>query len=152
VPDFEVTNRNYSWDEKVCLFFEEATAERNNVSYRPASALLRLGMSIAVAVGKIDQVELDFIDNHIEESFNLSDADSKRLECLTYLLSKCPDADNSITKSLCKNLSKTNRKLVGEYLVGIAAADQILHSGEIRALKKAYRVLEIPTSERLHKS
>lgn len=147
VPDFEVTNRNYSWDEKVCLFFEEANADRNNASYKPASALLRLGVSIAAADGNIDKVEMDFIDNHIEESFNLSDADSRRLECLTYLLSKCPDADNSITKSICENLSQTNRKLVGEFLVGIASADQVLHPGEIRALKRVYRILEIPPSE-----
>lgn len=150
VPDFETTNRNYSWDEKVCLFFEEPNAERNNKTYKPASALLRLGMSIAAADGDIDQVEMEFIDSHIEESFNLSDADSKRLECLTYLLSKCPDADNSVTKSLCKNLSKSNRKLLGEFLVGIAAADQVLHPGEIRALKKAYRALEIAPSELDH--
>ena len=147
VPDFEITNRNYAWEEKVCLFFEEPNARRDDKAYRPAAALLRLGMNIAAADGQIDQVEMDYINNHIGESFNLSDADSKRLECLTYLLSKCPDTDNSISKALCRNLSQTQRKLVGEFLVGIAAADQVLHPGEVKALKKAYRVLEIPVRE-----
>lgn len=147
VPDFEVTNRNYAWDETVCLFFEQADVRRNKTAYKAAAILLRLGMNIAAADGSIDKVEMDHIDNHLEESFDLSDADSKRLECLTYLLSKCPDADNSITKSLCNNLTKSNRKLVGEFLVGIAAADQVLDSGEICALKKAYRALELEAKD-----
>ena len=130
-------------NQKVCLFFEEPSSERNLKAYKSASILLRLGMSIAGADGEFDDSELVFIDNHLESTFDLSDADSKRLECLTYLLANCPESNFSITKKLCAKLTKAQRSLVGEFLVGIAAADGVLEKSEITAIKKAYRALEL---------
>ena len=143
VPDVDVSEKNYGWNQKVCLFFEEPSSERNLKAYKSASILLRLGMSIAGADGDFDDSELAFIDNHLESTFDLSDSDSKRLECLTYLLANCPESNFSITKKLCTKLTKAQRSLVGEFLVGIAAADGILHKSEINAIKKAYRALEL---------
>lgn len=142
-PDVDVSGKNYSWNEPVCLFFEDPEANRNIKAYKSATILLRLGMNIAGADGEFDRSETEFIDQHLESTFNLSDADSNRLECLTHLLAKSPDSNFSITKSLCQKLQKADRALVGEYLVGIAAADGILHPAEMKELKKSYRLLEL---------
>ncbi len=145
-PDVDVSGKNYSWSEPVCLFFEDPEAKRNIKAYKSATILLRLGMNIAGADGEFDRSELEFIDQHLESTFNLSDADSSRLECLTHLLAKSPDSNFSITKSLCLKLQKSARALVGEFLVGIAAADGVLHPAELKELKKAYRSLELEPS------
>jgi uncharacterized tellurite resistance protein B-like protein len=147
VPDVNVSERNYGWREKVCLFFEDPSSTRNLKAYKPATILLRLGMSIAGADGECHESELALIKTHLEGWFNLSDADSKRLECLTQLLSKSPDSNFSITKRLCGKLSKSQRGLVGEFLLGIAAADGVLEKSELTAIKKAYRALELDPAD-----
>lgn len=145
-PDVRMTGTNYRWDEKVILFFQEddSTDQRK---YMAASALLRLGTTIAEADGTIDDVELEYISNHLEGQFNLSDFDSKRLECLQYLLLHSQAGDNKVGKTLAKRLSREHRLVVGEYLVGIAAADEVITSDEVKALRKAYKLLELESKD-----
>ncbi|RCS54886.1 hypothetical protein DTL42_07175 [Bremerella cremea] len=145
-PDTRMTGTNYRWDEKVILFFRENDTS-DTAKYMAASALLRLGATIAEADGTVDDVELQFISSHLEGQFNLSEFDSKRLECLQYLLLHSQAGDNKIGKTLAKRLSREHRLVVGEYLVGIAAADEVITNDEVKALRKAYRLLELDTKD-----
>ena len=146
-PDARITGKNYKWDERLALFFLEDETGCNETSYLAASVLLRMGATVAAADGSIDKEELEFIAEHLEGQFDLSDADSKRLERLEYLLLHSQSGDISVTKTLTKRLTHKERLLVGEFLVGVAAADEVVTSDEVKALRKAYRSLDLEESE-----
>jgi uncharacterized tellurite resistance protein B-like protein len=137
-----MSGKNYRWDERVTLFFLDGE-EEDATNYMAASVLLRLGASIAEADGQVDEEELTFISDHLEGQFNLSDADSKRLECLQYLLLHSRSGDNTVSATLAKRLPRQQRLLVGEFLVGVAAIDEIITNDEIKALRKAYKSLDL---------
>ncbi len=142
-PDARMTGKDYRWDERVTLFFLDEENDEDATNYVAASALLRLGASIAEADGQVDKAELAFITDHLEGQFNLSDADSKRLERLQYLLLHSRSGDNTISKMLAKRLPRQHRLLVGEFLVGVAAVDEVITKDEIKALRKAYKSLDL---------
>ena len=146
-PDTRLTGRSYRWNERVSPFFSETDASEDMIAYNAAAVLLRLGLSIAEADGQVDEDELALITEHLEEQFNLSVNQSKRLEQLKYLLLHSEAADKTVSNMLKKRLPHHHRLLLGNFLVAIAAADQIVTKDEIRALKKAYRALGLEPGE-----
>ncbi|MCH8047866.1 MAG: TerB N-terminal domain-containing protein [Planctomycetes bacterium] len=146
-PDARMTGKNYRWDERVTMFFLDGKNGEDATNYNAASVLLRLGASIAEADGQVDEKELMFITDHLEGQFNLSDADSKRLERLQYLLLHSRSGDNTISTMLTKRLSRQQRLLVGEFLVGVAAVDEVITKEEIKALRKAYKSLDLDSAD-----
>lgn len=146
-PDARMTGKNYRWDERVTMFFLDGKGDDNATNYVAASVLLRLGASIAEADGQVDKEELTFITDHLEAQFNLSDADSKRLERLQYLLLHSRSGDNTISTTLAKTLPRQQRLLVGEFLVGVAAVDDVITKDETKALRKAYKLLDLDVAE-----
>lgn len=146
-PDARTTGKNYRWDERVTMFFLDGENGEDATNYVAASVLLRLGASIAEADGQVDKEELTFITDHLEGQFNLSDADSKRLERLQYLLLHSRSGDNTIGTMLAKRLPRQQRLLVGEFLVGVAAVDEVITKDEIKALRKAYRSLDLDAAD-----
>jgi len=146
-PDARITGRNYRWNEKVTLFSYEGDIPEAPANYAAASILLRFGANIAEADGVIDERELQFINEHLQDQFNLTEAESTRLECLQYLLVRSRSGDNKIGKALAKKLPREHRRMVGEFLVGIAAADEHICTAEVKALRRAYRSLDLEESE-----
>lgn len=146
-PDARITGKNYKWDERLTLFFVEDNTPCDVANYLAASVLLRLGAAVAEADGSVDEEELRFITDHLEGQFDLSDADAKRLERLQYLLLHARTGDSSVTKTLASRLSHKQRLLVGEFLVGVAAVDEVITQEEVRVLRKAYRSLDLQESD-----
>jgi uncharacterized tellurite resistance protein B-like protein len=146
-PDPRITGRAYAWDEAVSVFpFGESTVERAD-AYQAAAVLLELGVAIAAADGVIDDAELRRITSHLESQFALSPQESLRLSHLRYLRTKHPIQKFDAARSLQKKLTLDQRRLVGKFLVGIAAADNRLAPEEVRALRRAYGELGLPASE-----
>jgi uncharacterized tellurite resistance protein B-like protein len=145
-PDARITGKNYQWDERLTLFFLEDETPCDVPNYLAASVLLRLGATVAQADGRIDVKELEFITEHLEQQFDLSDSDVKRLERLRYLLLHSQSGDSTVTKTLSERLTQRQRRLVGEFLVGVAAADDVVTPKEVKTLRKAYRALGLADS------
>ena len=146
-PDARITGKNYRWDERVTLFFLDEEDSDDPTNYIAASVLLRLGASIAEADGQVDEEELTFINEHLQGQFNLTESESKRLDRLQYLILHSRSGDNSITKTLAKHLPLDQRKLVGEFLVGVAASDEVITGDELKALRKAYKSLNLDAAD-----
>jgi len=147
VSDARLTGRPYRWNERVSPFFLEADSPENMTAYNGAAVLLRLGLSIASADGQVDPDELTLITDHLEAQFNLTPNQSKRLEQLKYLLLHSREAYTTISTLLKNRLPHAHRLLIGKFLVGIAAADQIVTRDESKALRAAYRALGLELSE-----
>ena len=146
-PDARLTGKNYKWDECVALFYLDRESNPDTAGYLAASVLLRLGASIAAADGPVNEDELTFIIDYLEKQFSLSERSSKRLACLQYLLLHSQSGDNTINRMLAKRLPRSYRLLAGEFLVGVAAVDQVITQHEIKALRKAYRLLHLDVAD-----
>jgi uncharacterized tellurite resistance protein B-like protein len=140
-PDPRITGKVYLWNQRVSVFPATEELSQNVASYHAAALLLELGVGIAASDGVLDEIELGRLSNHLENQFELSTHDSCRLEHLRYLLSKCPASGFAPAKDMQSRLNREQRKKVGEFLVGIAAADDFISPEEIRALTHAYRAL-----------
>lgn len=141
-PDSRETGQNYRWNEFVSVFPRDYGDSENLASYHAASILLRLGISIAAADGNVDDEELRLITVHLEQQFELSHQESTRLEHLSLLLSRYPAEDTRLAKKL-QELPEEQRNMVGDLLVGIASADDIVTPDESKALRKAFRNLNL---------
>jgi uncharacterized tellurite resistance protein B-like protein len=146
-PDTRLSGKNYRWDDQVVLFFRETDGKEEPATYQAASLLLELGMYIATADDRIDTDELALIATHLEEQFSLSPDEFKRLECRRQLLCLNPPKDARVSAAIRKKLDRQQRQLIGEYLVGIAAADQVISPREMSSLRRLYDQLELDPSD-----
>lgn len=142
-PDTRLTGKNYKWDEPVCIFLLEDSDSGDSGKYIAASTMLRLGISIAQADNIVDEVELRVISDHLEQQFDLPMNQAKRLKNLRYLLLKTGDSGTAFLKRFIRHLTVRQRQVIGNFLVGIAAADQTITEEEHQALRRAYRLLEL---------
>ena len=149
-PDPADARRAFAWDDVVSVF--PATEELSNdiASYHAATILLELGMTIAAADGHVDEIELGRLKSDLESQFELSSQDSIRLAHLRYLLTRRPAQECAAARTLREKLSVEQLRAVGEFLVGIAAADQQIAPQEVKALEKAYRLLGLDHAD-LHR-
>ncbi len=105
---------------------------------------MELGLFVAEADGKVDKDEVVHIARHLEDQFELAWNQTKRLESLRLLLLNAKRDPGRIFTSLRKRLSHKQRLAVGEYLVGVAASDQIVTASELASLRKVFRELDLP--------
>lgn len=144
-PDARVTRRAYRWDEKIALFvLDEDAGPDRSPGYLAAATLLRLGLVVAEADGSIDQDELDQITRHLEDQFELSDTESVRLEHLQHMLTIEGAGFQLLTRRLVQSLDNKQLRMVGGFLIGVAAADGVITPAEHMALKQLYKKLGIP--------
>jgi uncharacterized tellurite resistance protein B-like protein len=147
-PDVRLTGRNYRWEDVVALFgLEPPEPEVDLGAYRAASVLLELGVDIAEADGHISEQELAQISHQLEHRFKLTANQAKRLQCRQHALLRKPDGSTRIAAVLQKTLSREQRLLIGEFLVGVAAADAVISPKEAHALRKAYRSIGLQASD-----
>ena len=146
-PDARLTGRNYRWDDRVTLFFLEDDEATDSPSYQAAACLLQLGLLVAAADGQVDEDETNRIAEHLEDQFELTRNEMKRLECLRLFLLATGLQDRGVFSALKKRLAPEQRLLVGEYLVGVAAADQVISANEMKVLERAFRELDLPQGQ-----
>ena len=143
-PDFRITGQCYWWDERVSVFPRDDAVSGELASYRAASTLLRLGMTVALADGEVDEAEMARLFSHLKSQFTLSEHDSVRLDHLRYLLTKTRQVDPKLAERLCKQLDIAKRRELGKFLISIAAADGEVSIHERSVLDAIYRDLGIP--------
>ncbi|MBL9165625.1 MAG: TerB N-terminal domain-containing protein [Planctomycetaceae bacterium] len=148
-PDARLTGKNYRWDELVVVFQDDGPSHdaKALTQYRTAATLLQLSLAIAKADEVLDEGELGKIANHIERDLDLSPQLTKRLEGLKHLLVTSDKTETSVTQSIRKSLAVKERKVIGSFLVTVAASDRVICDKERKALKKAFRGLGIPADE-----
>jgi tellurite resistance protein len=140
-PDARMLGRNYAWDETVAVFPRRDDTPEDLATYNAASILLRLGVNIAAADGQFEEQELLRITSHLSQQFELTATSSERLEHLRFALVHSPTTLGTLEKSLQEKLTLAQRQVVGEFLVGVAAADGTISPEELKALKKAWQAL-----------
>jgi uncharacterized tellurite resistance protein B-like protein len=148
-PDSRLTGSTYAWEEHVVVLRGAGghPSEEELRPYRSTAILLRIGLAVANADDQLNDIELERITDHLQKNFQLGEHLSKRLDALKHLIVVYGANDNNLGRALQKSLSLAQRKLVGEYLVSIAAADGIICLAEQKVLRKVFRSLAVSTDE-----
>ncbi len=140
-PDERLTRQAYKWDELVAVFPRAYKGEPDYVRYGAAACMLRLGLAVAEADGRIDAEELSSVTEHIEGGFDLNEHERRRLEALRTLLLQTGSNISGLGKRLQTVLDMKGRQSVGRLLVAVAAADDVITKGELKSLRRCYRAL-----------
>ncbi len=74
-PDFRITDQHYWWEDVVSIFPGDEVMAGELCSYRAASTLLQLGITVALADGEVDAAEMDRLFSHLKSQFTLSEHD-----------------------------------------------------------------------------
>lgn len=143
-PDGRILNTSYEWDTLAALFRDDDTLERTTEPRFVAACLvLQLGLWVAASDGKADEEELKILSSFIEEIFALAPHESKRLEIHKKVLLVRPLDQLRLGKRLQEYLTLAQRVRLGELLVAVAMASHGIDEGEWRALRKAFRALDL---------
>lgn len=146
-PDVRITGRNYKWDDQLTLFIADSPPELDHRRYLTATLLLRAGVMIAEADGRIDPDELRLIGSHIESQLDLTDFESERLDALRRLILDTGLESSHLSARLAEALAPQQRRVIGDFLVGIAASDGVITQHEAKSLRGVYRRLKLDGSE-----
>jgi tellurite resistance protein len=142
-PDVRLTGQNYRWDDLVAVFPQAYEGEPDYQRYGGAACMLRLGVEIAQADGRIDDEELEHVMGQIETGFELNDHERRRLEALRTLLLKIGSDVAGVGQRLQEVLGPSERRSLGRLLVAVAGIDGVITREELAALRRCFRVLKV---------
>jgi hypothetical protein len=76
----------YGWTETTAVFLRTDTNPVDAARYAAAACILRLGLAVAQADGRVQEDELRRLIDHIDGAFDLSATERRRLEALRSVL------------------------------------------------------------------
>lgn len=143
-PDVRLSGRNYDWEEFVAVYPHVYEGEPDHRRYGGAACILRLGVEIAEADGHVDEQELARVMGQIEAGFQLNEHERRRLDALRTLLTKTGSDVAGLGKRLQALMDADGRRALGRLLVAVAGIDGVISKGELSALRRCYRALDLP--------
>lgn len=115
--------------------------------YGPASTVLRLAMSVAMADGELHEQEIRKVTEMTETLFVLDEAMRERMRMLRDLLGRHPAKLGGLARRLAETRTPEQRRAIARLLVAIAAADGVLQPEEHKALRGLYRALRLAEAD-----
>jgi tellurite resistance protein len=109
-------------------------------AYRAATVLLQLAAAVSGADGEVSDAERRHLAMHLEGSLHLAAAERRRLTAHLSWLVEAEAGLRGVKKRLV-DLQPDQRSAIGEFLVGVAAADGVISPTEIVALTKIFQLL-----------
>jgi uncharacterized tellurite resistance protein B-like protein len=144
-PDARHTGFSYRGEERLGIFKpNEGQSLTPSSTFLAASVLLQLCILIAAADGNVQNEELVVIQEYLKENLQLVPEDRHRLNLLVRLLVKDTEMAERTATKIAKRLPADKRSLVGDVLVLVAAADNVITHDEMRALRRVFKMLSIP--------
>lgn len=140
-PDVRFGGRLPKPSETVVLFRLPPNAPAApSPQFRSAAALLHMAVLVAQADGTIDPTEEARLATHLESALQLDPAERLRLQAhLRWQMANRPSV--AAVKKKVAHLDPAKREALGQFLVGVAAADGRLDRKEVQVLTKLYALL-----------
>lgn len=116
------------------------TAAIASPQYTAATVLLHLAVAVSVADGSISAPEQQRLEEHMQRSLALSNAERIRLSAhLAWLMESRPSFSG--LKKRLETLDPSQRSAIAQFLIGVAGADGQISPDEIHTLGKIYPML-----------
>jgi uncharacterized tellurite resistance protein B-like protein len=146
-PDVRFSGRVPKPTEKIVLFkLPPGAAAVPTPQFRGATALLHMAALVAQADGVVSESEEVRLIGYLESALHLDAAERARLHAhLRWLLAN--GSKLSEVKKRLDHIDGEKRHAIGEFLVGIAAADGRLDGKEIEVLTKLYGLLGLDSTQ-----
>ncbi len=129
---------------KLVFAIDKKVKEKNNdYNYDLAVIMLELGMVIASADSIISESEVEHITRFLTSQFRLNNSELQKLVAYREILRMQPLQITNITKKLKAALTLEQIELLLNFAIGVAAADGVIDTSEIQALRKIYSTLGI---------
>lgn len=142
-PDIRFGDNRIDPSGKAVLFsLDENEPRTPGPSYKAAAAALHLATAISAADGSVSEAEELHLERHLESSLHLSQPERKRLRAYMKWLILSSPGFSSLRKYIA-SLDDLSRKSIGFFLINVAHADGIIDPGEIKTLKKIYKLLKL---------
>ncbi|MEK5753386.1 TerB N-terminal domain-containing protein [Acinetobacter variabilis] len=143
-PDIFIGSKALKPDELIVLFKIRNTNVnfRTEPAYHVANVTLDLASAVALADGKISEIELELLKRIIESWVHLSPEQHERLKAFLQLKIKQPSSLMSLKKKL-ELLSGENRRSIAQILVQLAQVDGVVEPAEVKLLERIYVVLQL---------
>ena len=143
-PDILIGSKVLKPDELIVLFKIRNTNVnfRTEPAYHVANVTLDLASAVALADGKISEIELELLKRIIESWVHLSPEQHERLKAFLQLKIKQPSSLMSLKKKL-ELLSGENRRSIAQILVQLAQVDGVVEPAEVKLLERIYVVLQL---------
>ena len=106
--------------------------------YAAAACMLRVGMALAAADGRVEADELAVLSQQLHSMFELTPAESRRLNVARTILGPCDVADAA--KALRK-LDVSRRPLVVPLILAIVSADGVVSAEELKATRRLFAAI-----------
>lgn len=143
-PDLRFGSAKFERDSQVVIFRlnPETFPKSPSKEYKLALTILHLTSVVGLADGKLTSEEEQYIDEYIEDLFQLTDKEKLRLNAYLYWLK---EENPGITglKGRIKNLKKEKRKSILQFLIKIANADGYISPEEVNVLQKVADIFEV---------
>jgi len=143
-PDILIGSKVPKPDELIVLFKIRNTNVnfRTEPAYHVANVTLDLASAVALADGKISEIELELLKLKIESWVHLSPEQHERLKAFLQLKIKQPSSLMSLKKKL-ELLSGENRRSIAQILVQLAQVDGVVEPAEVKFLERIYVILQL---------
>jgi uncharacterized tellurite resistance protein B-like protein len=115
-------------------------------AYKAAAVLVHLAAVVAGSDGGVSVHEAEHLERHLEHVLGLDQGERTRLHAhLEWLVSSRSGLGG--LKRRLDALDQSARQMVGQFLVGIAAADGVVSPPEISVLIKVFKILGLGENE-----
>ncbi len=146
-PDVRFGGKPLKRGDTVVLFrLGQSGTGAPSPTYAGAALLLQLSAAVATADGSVESAEVQHLHAHIRSSLQLPEAERDRLAAyLRWLMATNPSMAG-VAKRV-STLQPAQRRQIGEFLIGVAAADGRLSPDEVKSLTKVFGLLGLEPAE-----
>lgn len=144
VPDVRLTSNTCNFDDYICFFKGGPLKITQAVGseYMTIVRFLEIAMAMGNVNSKIDESEINYINNSLSKKFNINDENRKRLEAYKELFLLNPPSLKIVSKLKTKLNMEQKEELV-MMMIGVVLSDNFLDKEEFKALKNLFKSLGI---------
>lgn len=139
-PDVRYGTTNFLRQRAVVLWKDHEAAQAPDERFSASTVLMHLGVAVSASDGEISAPEQGQLETRLIDAFALEPASRRRLEAhLRWLLTEQPGIAG--LKARIAQITESQRRMIAQLLLTVAAADGRIAPQEIKSLRRLYELL-----------
>lgn len=139
-PNANINKKTYKKDAEILLYKNNNSELSLSNNYQIASLFMDIGYQIALEDNELLESEIAYIENYIQNEFNLTTPEKIRLQMRGELIIHTREVNTSETiKKLISALDDAGKETIAKYIISVAMADGIVKDKELKILHKIFK-------------